>query len=604
MRASEEAARHVEEQRRTGTAKRPDDRTPSESEGGNGSRNAAADSAPETARQSRPYSPRQQKRAPQPAQGQSQSSPSDASSDPADTGVESLSVFSDETIREEDQRRVAHAREKSREQEPQEQRFRQGGRQEIPDAGMREEGTRSEDSGASPGAARKAQEHPADGAAFSGTPEGGSDGRPPSGTSPARFSRSVAGTSDGNQYYAEVDTSTVGPRMVWRLVVAVLVIIALVCGAWLWANRLRTISVKVDGQAVRVRVNTSIASFVDHHGYFGKPSGNLLAVDGSVIRKNAGSKPQVLYNGNPLSVRQYPSTRLADGDRLSIVPGGDITERHRIKRIPIKPGFSFKPGGTIQFVRTQGKDGYSQQAIGLVSHKTVNLGVVRKPVDTAVDSLSPNPSGDKKYVALTFDDGPSPKYTPQYLKILKDNNVHATFFNIGSQAKTCASLDRQLVKEGHELASHTWDHPDLVRLVAKDRNQALSEVRNAENQVAENVGAKAPNAMMRMPYGSYSSSVWKAIHTVTSSAVLWDIDTRDWAFPGADAIVSNVMTHVHNGAIILMHDGGGTRDQDVQALPQIISQLKSQGYTFVTVSELMRLDGRFPKAVVEQRVMK
>lgn len=422
-------------------------------------------------------------------------------------------------------------------------------------------------------------------------------------SSTPRTSRSVAGSFGSNDYYAEVDTTSLGQKYAWRALAFVLVIVLVVIGAWFWANHVRHIDVKVGGRTYTTRVNTDVVSFVKEHHYFGVASGNLLAVDGSVIRAHGGSAPQVLYNGNPLSARQSPTTHLRDGDSLTITAGGDITEAHTVTRTPIAPGLKFTPGGVVQFVKTQGKDGYSEKLVGKTSHRVVDLGVVKKPVDTDIDSLSFRPQGNGKYVALTFDDGPSPKFTEQYLKILKDHNAHATFFNIGSQAKTNADLEKKIIREGNELGSHTWDHPDLVR-IQSDTKKVRSEVLDAENQVARNVGKPAPNAMIRMPYGSYSKKVWETIHTFTSSAILWDIDTRDWAHPGADQIVSNVMSHVHNGSVILMHDGGGDRSEDVQALPQILSQLKSQGYECVTLTRLMKLDGRFPKAVMEQRIMR
>lgn len=508
--------------------------------------------------------------------------------------VESLSHFSDDAAQEQEQQE-----QQEQQEEEQDRQAAQGSAQQadharseqhsarqsadtVSDDALEDESSEDETSARSSRSARSARS-----TRSSNTP---------------RASRSVAGSFGSNDYYAEVDTTSLGQKYAWRALAFVLVIVLVVIGAWFWANHVRHIDVKVGGRTYTTRVNTDVASFVKEHHYFGVASGNLLAVDGSVIRAHGGSAPQVLYNGNPLSARQSPTTHLQDGDTLTITAGGDITEAHTVTRTPIAPGLTFTPGGVVQFVKTQGKDGYSEKLVGKTSHRVVDLGVVKKPVNTVIDSLSFRPQGNGKYVALTFDDGPSSKFTEQYLKILKDHKAHATFFNIGSQAKTNADLEKKIIREGHELGSHTWDHPDLVR-IQSDAKKVKSEVLDAENQVARNVGKPAPNAMIRMPYGSYSKKVWETIHTFTSSAILWDIDTRDWAHPGADQIVSNVMSHVHNGSVILMHDGGGDRSEDVQALPQILSQLKSQGYECVTLTRLMKLDGRFPKAVVEQRVM-
>jgi peptidoglycan/xylan/chitin deacetylase (PgdA/CDA1 family) len=498
--------------------------------------------------------------------------------------VESLSHFSDDAAQEQEQ------------QEQQEQQEEEQDRQAAQGSAQQADHARSEQHSDRQSSDNEPKEQTENETSVRSPRSARSSSTP-------RTSRSVAGSFGSNDYYAEVDTTSLGQKYAWRALAFVLVIVLVVIGAWFWANHVRHIDVKVSGRTYTTRVNTDVASFVKEHHYFGVASGNLLAVDGSVIRAHGGSAPQVLYNGNPLSARQSPTTHLQDGDTLTITAGGDITEAHTVTRTPIAPGLTFTPGGVVQFVKTQGKDGYSEKLVGKTSHRVVDLGVVKKPVDTHIDSLSLRPQGNGKYVALTFDDGPSPKFTEQYLKILKDHKAHATFFNIGSQAKTNADLEKKIIREGHELGSHTWDHPDLVR-IQSDTKKVKSEVLNAENQVARNVGKPAPNAMIRMPYGSYSKKVWETIHTFTSSAILWDIDTRDWAHPGADQIVSNVMSHVHNGSVILMHDGGGDRSEDVQALPQILSQLESQGYKCVTMTKLMELDGRFPKAVVEQRVMR
>ncbi len=108
--------------------------------------------------------------------------------------------------------------------------------------------------------------------------------------------------------------------------------------------------------------------------------------------------------------------------------------------------------------------------------------------------------------------------------------------------------------------------------------------------------------MIRAPYGAFTATEWARSADLISCNVLWNIDTLDWKLPGASSITNNVLTNAYNGAIALMHDGGGNRSQDVEALPAIIDGLRADGYELVTVSELMELDGRFPEDVVNGTV--
>ena len=108
--------------------------------------------------------------------------------------------------------------------------------------------------------------------------------------------------------------------------------------------------------------------------------------------------------------------------------------------------------------------------------------------------------------------------------------------------------------------------------------------------------------MIRAPYGAFTATEWARSADLVSCNVLWNIDTLDWKRPGADAITKTVLNQAFNGAIALMHDGGGNREQDIEALPAIIDGLRDAGYTLVTVSELMELDGTFPQDVVQGTV--
>lgn len=196
-----------------------------------------------------------------------------------------------------------------------------------------------------------------------------------------------------------------------------------------------------------------------------------------------------------------------------------------------------------------------------------------------------NQYANKKLIALTFDDGPNPNTTPQLLKILSDAQVPATFFALGKQAQACPQVIKEEADRGNEVASHTWDHKDLVTLSPDQQKQEIESANQLINKITgKNV------TLFRPPYGSYNKSV---LSQTNLSAVNWTVDTNDWRYCTSAPVVQNVSTYAHDGAIILMHD---IHQWSVDAVPQIIQNLKAQGYTFVTVSTLLTVQDGGAKA--------
>ncbi len=183
-----------------------------------------------------------------------------------------------------------------------------------------------------------------------------------------------------------------------------------------------------------------------------------------------------------------------------------------------------------------------------------------------------------KWVALTFDDGPSP-YTSSILRILDKNHVHGTFFQIGAQVPAYASLDRKILAHGNELANHSMHH---------DSGPGESDLRQVNSIIKKATGFQP--CMFRPPYGNLPSATAAAATALHMVSVIWDVDTRDWTTPGSGSIYS-VGTSGGKGSIVLMHDGGGNRSQTVAALPGIIKNYKSRGYKLKTMTEL--LGGRY-----------
>ncbi len=196
-----------------------------------------------------------------------------------------------------------------------------------------------------------------------------------------------------------------------------------------------------------------------------------------------------------------------------------------------------------------------------VGHGTVNRGPSRH-----------------KWVALTFDDGPSP-YTGDVLRILDHNHVKGTFFQIGQQVPAYAGLDRKILAHGHELANHSWRHA---------MGPGKADLRQTSDVIERATGFRP--CMFRPPGGYLPSSTAAAASALHMVSVIWDVDTRDWTTPGSGSIYS-VATSGGRGSIVLMHDGGGPRSQTVAALPGIIHRYKSRGYRMKTMTQL--LGGRY-----------
>jgi len=192
-------------------------------------------------------------------------------------------------------------------------------------------------------------------------------------------------------------------------------------------------------------------------------------------------------------------------------------------------------------------------------------------------------------VALTFDDGPSSPYTEHILDILHHYDVHATFFCVGLHAQAHPHILARIASEGHLLGNHTWSHPFLPDLT---RDELRFQV-NATNQAIRVVTGLEPT-LVRPPYGSRTPEVLSWLADLGMTTVLWDNDSCDWSMPGPESITAKALSQARNGSIVLMHDGGGNREQTVTALPPILESLLEQGYELVPTNLLATSTGSHP----------
>lgn len=199
--------------------------------------------------------------------------------------------------------------------------------------------------------------------------------------------------------------------------------------------------------------------------------------------------------------------------------------------------------------------------------------------------LQGSPTENK--VALTFDDGPDPRFTPGVLEVLDEFDVPATFFLLGARADAQPDLARQIIDEGHVVGNHTYWHPDLV--AEGEISTLVSEVTSTEDTLAEILGYRT--TMFRPPYGFLYPELVEELAELNYSVIAWSVDSLDWQpLLTPEEIAQNVLENIHPGAIILMHDGAdaeGDRTQTIEALRDIIPTLQEQGMEFVTVPELL-----------------
>jgi peptidoglycan-N-acetylglucosamine deacetylase len=197
---------------------------------------------------------------------------------------------------------------------------------------------------------------------------------------------------------------------------------------------------------------------------------------------------------------------------------------------------------------------------------------------------SANQITDKKVIALTFDDGPWPEGTPKILDILKRNNIKGTFFVVGQMLKRYPELGRQIVADGHIIGNHTWHH----WYHHFSPQAAAFEIETTSDLIYKTTGVKT--TLFRPPGGMMHNGLVNYAKNKNYTNVMWSADSIDYSRPAVPRLVKNVMRNSEPGGIVLMHDGGGNRTRTIQALPQIISTFKKQGYRFVTVPELLEME--------------
>jgi peptidoglycan/xylan/chitin deacetylase (PgdA/CDA1 family) len=315
-----------------------------------------------------------------------------------------------------------------------------------------------------------------------------------------------------------------------------------------------SISVRVQGASLQVPQGTTFGDLIRLQGLRPK-AGRLLDIEGNLITGHT-YPGALLLDGRP-SPR---NTLLVPGDRINVVDGTDRTEATITVR---KHQRSWAPGDP-------------QFSLSVARHEEV---ITEGAVSGEVGGIRFVPTGRVKTprtVALTFDDGPSPTYTPQILRLLRRDHVPATFFVIGELAQRYPNLVRAETRSGMSVGNHSWDHPESPPFVDLAAARLRSEITTTDAELAR-LGDRVH--LFRPPGGSFDPSLVAVTEAQGLRVVLWDVDPRDWA-PGATArgIARAVLGSVKPGAVVELHDGGGDRSATVAALPKIVRGIRKMGF--------------------------
>ncbi len=187
---------------------------------------------------------------------------------------------------------------------------------------------------------------------------------------------------------------------------------------------------------------------------------------------------------------------------------------------------------------------------------------------------------DGPYIAMTFDDGPSAVLTPKLLDLLAAHHIKATFFVIGENVAEHPEVVARAAREGHEIANHSWSHPNFGKM---SQENVRSQLRRTDDAIKSATGARP--TLLRPPYGSITEREKRWIHDEFGyKIILWDVDPLDWKRPGPAVVRSRILKETRPGSIVLSHD---IHPGTIEAMPSTFDALEAKGFKFVTVSELI-----------------
>jgi peptidoglycan/xylan/chitin deacetylase (PgdA/CDA1 family) len=266
---------------------------------------------------------------------------------------------------------------------------------------------------------------------------------------------------------------------------------------------------------------------------------------------------QVFVDGRPATL----STQVRGGDVVAVVPGKDRREPLVTVQVPL-------PSRGEAALYVGGRPAEARVVRGALSGETVSRRLVHGPGRGRL--VAPGA------LALTFDDGPDPRWTPRVLSLLSHYHVRATFCVVGRHVDEHPELVRAIVARGHLLCNHTYDHDEALTR----RPPAVVAAQIARTQAAVLRAAGVRPTLFRAPGGFWSPSVVQAARAQGLAPLKWTADPRDWARPGVKTILHTLLSELRAGRIVLLHDGGGDRLQTLKAVSWMLRELPRRGYSF------------------------
>ena len=312
--------------------------------------------------------------------------------------------------------------------------------------------------------------------------------------------------------------------------------------------------------AVRVRTGRTVGDALDKAEVEAVAGQEVAAKSKEPLGPN-GNEPSYLLDGEPASRAEV----LTGPATIEVVDGEDTVEPTEVVRR--EQAVTGLPDA-LEYVQFAGRPGLEDATLGTRSGEVVAAATITPAV--------PAHRATGKVLSLTFDDGPHPDYTPKILDVLAAEDVPATFCTIGTMVEAHPELAQRIVDEGHQLCNHTLDH--VEGLESEPRDTVVAQMDGGRDAIIDATGE--PPAFYRPPGGSLGPVIYEQAAEHEEAVLYWSIDPRDWKKPTPDELVLAVISQLKPGGIILLHDGGGTRDATVAALPRIIDEARKQGYTF------------------------
>ena len=366
------------------------------------------------------------------------------------------------------------------------------------------------------------------------------------------------------------------------LIVVAVVLIALVVVVANLCSTAASINVSVNGTTYSLRGAKTMQVALKECGLPINP-GDYISLQGNILQRSAGHPFCAIVNGEETADPDY---QLHDGDQITLTDGKDIVEDYDATQQSVPFEASIVGSGPIHTFR-DGAEGVLEIRTGRVSGEVAEKQTV-DPQDLIEARATPD-VGTDKVIALTFDNGPSTAYTENILNILVENDAKATFFCLGSAIDNGgADLVRKAREQGCQICTHGYDNEasiggDLSRLTP---DELASQIDRGVQSITNVIGEDGVTRKVRLGSDEIPLGVILNLAPHIEAEIGWTLDTGDWVYTPEEDIY-DVLISAKPGDVVRMHDGGDHQDITAQALKRALPKLKAQGYSFVTVDELM-----------------